>query len=110
MGRNRSLVATLSPCRHHIPAPGAEDALGSSAVLSDPAQGDNVLAEMCAIEFHDTQPTTFRGVVHMCPHHARGKPPTRGRLVTVTGPRPSGRLDEVPARCQQEQYIKILHV
>ena len=104
MGRNRSLVATLSPCRHHVPDGRAEDALRDGAVLGDPAQLDQVFAEVCAIKPNDTQPTTFRGVVHMCPHHARGKPPTRGRLVTVIGPRPSGRLDEVPARCQQGQY------
>jgi hypothetical protein len=62
MGRNRSLVATLSPCRHHIPAPGAEDAPPDGAVLSDPAQLDQVFAEVCAIKPNDTQPTTLRGV------------------------------------------------
>ena len=40
------------------------------AVLGDPAQLDQVFAEVCAIKPNDTQPTTFRGVVHMCPHHA----------------------------------------
>jgi hypothetical protein len=31
-------------------------------------------------------------------HHARKEPPILHGLVTVIGPRPSGRLDEVPAR------------
>ena len=31
---------------------------------------------------------------HVGPHRARKTPPTRGRLVTVVGRRPSGRLDE----------------
>lgn len=32
--------------------------------------------------------------LHALPHHAREKPPTWRGLVTVTGPCPSGRLDE----------------
>ena len=110
MSSDGRLVLAFGPRRHDDPDAGLEVALRGGAVLGDPAQLDQVFAEVCAIKPNDTQPTTFRGVVHMCPHHARGKPPTRGRLVTVTGPRPSGRLDEVPARCQQEQYIKIPHV
>ena len=36
-------------------------------------------------------------------HRAPKKPPTWRGLVTVIGERPSGRLDEGPARCQQRQ-------
>ena len=38
------------------------------------------------------------------PHRAREKPPTLGRLVTVSGPCPSGRLDEVLARSQRVEH------
>ena len=50
----------------------------------------------------------MRGIMRGChgaPHHAREKPPTWRGLVTVTGPRPSGRLDEEGlARGQPFEY------
>lgn len=65
MGSNRGFVAPLGPGRHDVPHRRAEDALRGATVFGAPAQRDDVVAEMQAIEFNDAQPTFHRFCVHV---------------------------------------------